>query len=71
MQMQQHRQQEQMMDQGEGAMEQQREMQQMMDGEGDRSMEQQREMTQEQMEQGAEAENGEEKRERKWWRFWE
>lgn len=61
--------------QGERSMEQQREMEQQrdqeqtMDSQADGSMEQQREM--EQKEQGKGAEEGEKKKERKWWRFWE
>lgn len=52
--------------------ERERERERMMnDGQGERGMEQQREMTQEQKELGEGTGEGEEKKERKWWRFWE
>ena len=60
--------QERMEGNGEGSMERERQMEHDRMNEGEGTMERQREM--EQKESG-EANQGEEKKERKWWRFWE
>lgn len=54
----------------ERLMEQERERM-MNGGQSERGMEQRREMTQEQKELREGAEEGEKKKEHKWWRFWE